>query len=141
MGNKLSRSGVLSPSLQILQVLINDVRYFRGNDKMLWGIISKNEYRRCAVIESYESIKHILLQRLLKNDSVEFKIIQSVFDEIDASRRNHRFTSSFLLRELLNVHARVVHLIEVLLSRPTASQIQKVRGPICFIRMVAVRKS
>lgn len=106
-----------------------EVQYFKGNDKQLWGIISKNEYRMCAVIESYESIKHILLRRLLRNDSVEYNIIQSFFEEIDASIRNQRFTTSFLLRELLNIHTRVVHLIEVLLNKPTASQTREVRHP------------
>ena len=134
MGKKLLQFGMSWPSVQILHTY-NDVKYFKGNDKMLWGIISKNEYRRCAVIECYESMKHILLGRLLRNDSEEYQIIKSVFEEIDASILNQRFTSTFLLRELLNIHERVVHLIEVLLGRPTTSQIQKVRHPILFTGM------
>lgn len=94
---------------------------------MLWAMISKNEYRRCAVIECYESIKHILLRELLKTDSVEYKIMQIVFEEIDTSIKNQRFTSTFLLREILNIHGRVVHLVEVLLTKPTKKQLQKVR--------------
>lgn len=58
---------------------------------------------------------------------MEFKIMKSVFEEIDAERLRGRFTSSFVLRELLNIHGRVVHLVEVLLTKPTERQIQKVR--------------
>jgi len=103
---------------------------------MLWGIVSKNEYRRCAVIECYESIKYVLLYRLLKTDSVEHKIMLIVFEEIDKSIKNERFTSTFLLRELLNIHDRVVHLVEVLLTKPTRRQIQKVRDSYPFLERV-----
>ncbi|XP_024361867.1 callose synthase 12 isoform X2 [Physcomitrium patens] len=111
---------------QILQVLTNEVQYFKGDDTKLWGIISKHEYRRCAVTECYESIKHILLRRLLKVDSQEHKIIESVFKEIDASIAHDRFTTSFVLQKILIVHDRVVKLIAVLMTKPTGGNIRKV---------------
>lgn len=114
--------------MQILQVLTNEVQYFKGDDTKLWGIISKHEYRRCAVTECYESIKHILLRRLLKVDSQEHKIIESVFKEIDASIAHDRFTTSFVLQKILIVHDRVVKLIAVLMTKPTGGNIRKVHS-------------
>lgn len=110
--------------LQILLAL-NNVRYHRGDDRSVWDVICKSEYRRCAVIECYESMKHVL-RRILRDDSAEYQIYLGIFEEIDASIIQGRFTSTFMLPELLNVHSGVVHLIELLLSRPTQKQLQKV---------------
>lgn len=110
--------------LQILLAL-NNVRYHRGDDRSVWDVICKSEYRRCAVIECYESMKHVL-RRILRDDSAEYQIYLGIFEEIDASIIQGRFTSTFMLPELLNVHSGVVHLVELLLSRPTQKQLQKV---------------
>lgn len=112
-------------SLQILLALYS-VQYHRGDDRSVWNIICKSEYRRCAVIECYESVKHVI-RKILKEGSQEFEIFLAIFEEIDAANIQGRFTSTFMLPALLNIHSRVVDLISLLLTRPTQKQIQKVR--------------
>lgn len=111
--------------LQILLALYS-VRYHRGDDTSIWNIICKNEYRKCAVVECYESMKH-LLRRILRADSEEYVIFIAIFEEIDAAIIQKRFTKAFWLPELMEVHARVVDLVSLLLSRPTQKQLQRVR--------------
>lgn len=111
--------------LQILLAL-HSVRYHRGDDRSVWNIICKSEYRRCAVIESYESVKHVI-RKILRNDSEEFQIFLAIFEEIDKAIILGRFTSTFMLPDLLNIHSRVLELISLLLTRPTQKQLQKVR--------------
>ncbi|KAG0630739.1 hypothetical protein M758_1G200900 [Ceratodon purpureus] len=104
---------------------LNSVRYHRGDDRSVWNIICKSEYRRCAVIESYESVKHVI-RKILRNDSEEFEIFLAIFEEIDKANIQGRFTSTFMLPELLNIHSRLLELISLLLTRPTQKQLQKV---------------
>ena len=117
--------------LQILLALYS-VRYHRGNDASVWNIICKSEYRKCAVIECYESMKHVL-RTILKDDSEEYAIFLAIFEEIDAARIQRRFTTSFLLRELMDVHSRVVDLINTLLSTWLSQKLNRVRCLYCLI--------
>lgn len=113
-------------SLQILLALYS-VQYHRGDDKSVWSIVCKSEYRKCAVIECYDSMKHVL-RKILKEDSEEYQIFIIIFEEIDASIIAKRFTTTFLLRELMEVHSRVVDLINsLLLTGPTQKTLQRVR--------------
>jgi hypothetical protein len=123
--------------LQILLAL-HSVRYHRGDDRSVWNIICKSEYRRCAVIESYESVKHVI-RKILRDDSEEFEIFLDIFEEIDKANIQGRFTSTFMLPELLNIHSRVMDLISLLLTRPTQKQLQKVRCSPVYIPMVQHR--
>lgn len=109
---------------QILLALYS-IRYHRGDDKSVWNIICKNEYRKCAVVESYESMKHVI-RKILKDDSDEFHIFIAIFEEIDFAIRKDRFTETFKLPELMEIHARVVELISFLLTRPAEKHKQKV---------------
>ncbi|KAL5066473.1 hypothetical protein RYX36_028210 [Vicia faba] len=52
------------------------------SDTSLWLKICKSEYRRCAIIEAYDSIKYLFLM-ILKVDKVEFSIVTNIFREID----------------------------------------------------------
>ncbi|KAL5064258.1 hypothetical protein RYX36_025995 [Vicia faba] len=52
------------------------------SDTSLWLRICKSEYRRCAVIEAYDSIEYLFLMTL-KVDKVEFSIVTNIFREID----------------------------------------------------------
>ncbi|KAG0619713.1 hypothetical protein M758_4G159300 [Ceratodon purpureus] len=110
---------------QILLALYS-VQYHRGDDKSVWSIVCKSEYRKCAVIECYDSMKHVL-RKILKEDSEEYQIFIIIFEEIDASIIAKRFTTTFLLRELMEVHSRVVDLINsLLLTGPTQKTLQRV---------------
>ncbi|XP_022970702.1 callose synthase 12-like [Cucurbita maxima] len=85
-------------------------------DKWLWHKICKNEYRRCAVIEAYESIRHLILQ-ILKHNSEEKSIMTVLFQEIDHSIELEKFTKTFNMNALPELHTKLIKLAE-LLSKP-----------------------
>lgn len=85
-------------------------------DKWLWYKICKNEYRRCAVIEAYDSVKHLLLE-IIKTNTEEHSIITVLFQEIDHSVQIEKFTKTFKMTALPNFHAKLIKLLE-LLNKP-----------------------
>lgn len=85
-------------------------------DKWLWYKICKNEYRRCAVIEAYDSVKHLLLE-IIKTNTEEHSIITVLFQEIDHSLQIEKFTKTFKMTALPNFHAKLIKLLE-LLNKP-----------------------
>ncbi|KAJ7533488.1 hypothetical protein O6H91_13G051600 [Diphasiastrum complanatum] len=118
---------------------LGQAKRWDGNDKALWRKICKNEYRRCAVIEFYESIKHILLRRIVKETSIELQIVAAIFDEIETAIQSGTFTERFNLSELPEIHSRVVALVNILCKRPTSSDLQKVVHALQNLYDVAVR--
>ncbi|KAK4783957.1 hypothetical protein SAY86_018325 [Trapa natans] len=82
-------------------------------DKWLWYKICKNEYRRCAVIEAYDSVKHLLLQ-IIKVNSEEHSIITVLFQEIDHSLQIEKFTKSFKMTALPRLHEKLIKLVQIL---------------------------
>lgn len=118
-----SRFTIMGDFVQILLAL-GHVRNHGGDDKAVWKLICKNEYRRCAVVECYGMMKHVV-RKILRPDSDELQIFLGIFEEIDASILQGRFTTSFRLWELHNIHGRVLNLITILLNRPTHKDLQK----------------
>lgn len=84
-------------------------------DKWLWYKICKNEYRRCAVIEAYDSVKHLLLE-IIKTNTEEHSIITVLFQEIDHSLQIEKFTKTFKMTALPNFHAKLIKLLELLIK-------------------------
>ncbi|KAL8506567.1 hypothetical protein ACS0TY_017456 [Phlomoides rotata] len=84
-------------------------------DRWLWYKICKNEYRRCAVIEAYDSLKHFLLA-IVKIDSEERSIIRTFFQEIDQWIQLEKFTKNYNLIALPKIHEKLVHLISLTLK-------------------------
>ncbi|KAJ7948313.1 Callose synthase [Quillaja saponaria] len=72
-------------------------------DKWLWYKICKNEYRRCAVIEAYDCIKHLLLE-IIKHNTEEHSIVTVLFQEIDHSLQIEKFTKTFKMTALPQLH-------------------------------------
>ncbi|KAF8409240.1 hypothetical protein HHK36_005314 [Tetracentron sinense] len=95
------------------------------NDKGLWFKICKNEYRRCAVIEAYDSIKYMLL-KIVKDGTEEHSIIKNIFLEIDDSLLNDKFMKTYKMYALLQIHAKLISLLE-LLNKPK-KDVSKVVG-------------
>ncbi|KAL4347627.1 hypothetical protein GQ457_17G005410 [Hibiscus cannabinus] len=93
-------------------------------DKWLWHKIGKNEYRRCAVIEAYDSIKHMMLE-ILNARSEEHSILTVLFHEIDHSVEIDRFTKTFKMTALPRIHMKLIKLIEIL-TKPKKDEIQLV---------------
>ncbi|XP_041008978.1 callose synthase 12-like [Juglans microcarpa x Juglans regia] len=85
-------------------------------DKWIWYKISKNEYRRCAVIEAYDCIRHLLLE-IIKRNTEEHSIMIILFQEIDHSIQIERFTKTFNMTVLPQLHAQLIKLVQ-LLNKP-----------------------
>ncbi|GMY10099.1 callose synthase 12 [Fagus crenata] len=93
-------------------------------DKWLWYKICKNEYRRCAVIEAYDCIKHLLLE-IIKRNTEEHSIMTIFFQEIDHSIEIERFTKTFNMTVLPQFHTQLIKLVQ-LLNKPTKDPTQVV---------------
>ncbi|XP_004305416.1 PREDICTED: callose synthase 12 [Fragaria vesca subsp. vesca] len=85
-------------------------------DKWLWYKICKNEYRRCAVIEAYDCVKHMILA-IIKPNTEEHSIVTVLFQEIDHSIQIEKFTKTFKTAALPLLHAKLIKLSE-LLNKP-----------------------
>ncbi|KAF7805934.1 callose synthase 12-like [Senna tora] len=85
-------------------------------DRWLWHKICKNEYRRCALIETYDCIKHMVLE-IIKSNSEEHSIVTVLFQEIDHSLEIEKFTKTFKTTALPQLHNKLIKLVE-LLNKP-----------------------
>ncbi|XP_057488297.1 callose synthase 12-like [Actinidia eriantha] len=86
-------------------------------DKWLWYKICKNEYRRCVIIEAYDSVRHLLLA-IIKSNTEEHSIITVLFQEIDQSIQIEKFTKTFKMTALPQIHAKLITLLGLLI-KPT----------------------
>ncbi|KAL7142126.1 hypothetical protein ABFS83_08G102300 [Erythranthe nasuta] len=84
-------------------------------DRWLWHKICKTEYRRCAVIEAYDSLKHFLLS-IVKYDSEERSIIKTFFQEVDQWIQLEKFTKNYKMNALPKIHGKLVHLLNLALK-------------------------
>ncbi|GMI88471.1 enhancer of edr1 3, glucan synthase-like 5, GLUCAN SYNTHASE-LIKE 5, POWDERY MILDEW RESISTANT 4 [Hibiscus trionum] len=82
-------------------------------DKWIWNRICKNEYRRCAVIEAYDSIKHMMLA-ILDVQSEEHSILTALFQEINHSIEIEKFSKSFNMNVLPQIHIKLIKLLQIL---------------------------
>lgn len=85
-------------------------------DNWLWYKICKNEYRRCAVIETYDCVKYLMLHKLIKSNAEEHSILKALFREIDHSIETEKFTKKFRMIALLQIHSKLIKLVELLLE-------------------------
>lgn len=87
-------------------------------DKWLWHKICKNEYRRCAVVEAYDSIKHLLLS-IIKVDTEEHTIVVVFFQMIDQSIQSEHFTKTFKVDLLPKIYETLQKLVGMLNAEKT----------------------
>ncbi|KAF7805933.1 callose synthase 12-like [Senna tora] len=86
-----------------------------ATDSQLWDKICKNEFRRCAVIETYDCIKCLLLE-IIKPNTEEHSIVTAMFQEIDDSLQNEKFTKTFKMAVLPQLHNKLITLVVLLLK-------------------------
>ncbi|KAF2297720.1 hypothetical protein GH714_002432 [Hevea brasiliensis] len=84
-------------------------------DRWIWLKISKSEYRRCAVIEAYDSIKYLVLT-VVKYHTEEHSIAERIFDEIDNNIQFEKVTEAYNLKQLESVHSKLISFVEVLMG-------------------------
>ncbi|ONI10429.1 hypothetical protein PRUPE_4G047200 [Prunus persica] len=85
-------------------------------DQSLWLKICKSEYRRCAVIEAYDSIKYLLLV-VVKYGTEENSIVSKIFKELDQCIESGKVTVTYKLSLLPQIHAKLISLIELLIQQ------------------------
>ncbi|GMH15848.1 hypothetical protein Nepgr_017689 [Nepenthes gracilis] len=86
-----------------------------GPDRRLWQKICKSEYRRCAVIEAYDSIKYVLLH-IVEDETKEYSIVMKFFREMDHHIETGKVTETYDITLLPLMHEKVVTLIQLLLK-------------------------
>lgn len=84
-------------------------------DRWLWHKISKYEYRRCAVIEAYDSTRHLLLE-IVKLNSEEHSIITTFFQQIDQWIQLEKFTKYYNLTALPQIRGKLIALLDLILK-------------------------
>ncbi|PWA99766.1 1,3-beta-glucan synthase subunit FKS1-like, domain-1 [Artemisia annua] len=105
-------------------------------DKLLWYKMTKSEYRRCAVIEAYDSAKHLLLT-IVKMNTPEHSIVTTFFQEIDNAINIEKFTKTFNMLTLPKLHAKLITLIELIIK--PKKDVNKVVNALQAIYEVATR--
>ncbi|KAF8043311.1 hypothetical protein BT93_A1603 [Corymbia citriodora subsp. variegata] len=108
-----------------------------ATDRTLWYKICKNEYRRCAVIEAYDSVKHLLLE-IVKVDSKEHSVITSLFEKIDCSIKDGKFTKHFELSMLPKIHKYISKLAELL--KESEKDLDKIVHTLQALYNIAIKK-
>ncbi|KAB2092518.1 hypothetical protein ES319_A02G036600v1 [Gossypium barbadense] len=101
---------------ELLRALNLAMDFYDEPDNWLWYNICKNEYRRCAVIETYDCIKYLMLHKLIKSSTEEHSILKALFREIDHSIETEKFTKTFRTIALLQIHSKLIKLVELLLE-------------------------
>ncbi|KAG6506231.1 hypothetical protein ZIOFF_031553 [Zingiber officinale] len=98
-----------------LLLALGQAKEYKNNDRRLWRKICKNEYRRCTVIEAYDSIKYLLLE-IIKVGTAEHSIVTGLFDEFDGSIRAEKFTVEYNMSVLQNIYDKLVVLLSTLVK-------------------------
>ncbi|XP_024538919.1 callose synthase 12 [Selaginella moellendorffii] len=123
---------------EILMAL-GQARDWQDTDRRLWRKICKNEFRPSAVIECYESLKHILLRKIINEESEDHATLTRLFEQIDSALSQGKFCNEYNLYELPNIHSRVLPLIAALLKRPTQEDTKEVVTALQNLFDVVVR--
>ncbi|KAK9102524.1 hypothetical protein Sjap_019778 [Stephania japonica] len=111
------------PSLKLIQwppfllaskipIALDTAAQFRSRDSDLWRRICADEYMKCAVIECYESFKHVL--NVLVVGENEKRIIGIIIKEIEGSISKHTFLANFKMNALPVLCKKFVELVGIL---------------------------
>lgn len=85
-------------------------------DRWVWFRICNSEYRRCAVIEAYCSIRFLLLD-IIQSGSEEHGIVTRLFMEVDHFIGLGKFTEVYKCQVLPRIHDRLIKLVDILMSK------------------------
>ncbi|XP_021866644.1 callose synthase 12 [Spinacia oleracea] len=106
-------------------------------DRWLWHKICKNEYRRCAVIEAYDAVKHLLLA-IIRQGTEEHSILMVMFQEIDHAIEIEKFTKTYDLNSLRKIHEKLGALVKMLIQ-PKKVDLSKVVNALQALYETAIR--
>ncbi|CAN6444443.1 unnamed protein product [Victoria cruziana] len=116
-----------------LLLALSQATELQVSDRTLWRKVCKNEYRRCAVIEAYDSVK-FLLKRIIRQGTPEHGIVSSIFRELDDAIAAERLTSSYDTKKLKDIHEKLIKLVEVLLKNPGAKDAGTMQKVVDFLQ-------
>ncbi|XP_011624302.2 callose synthase 5 [Amborella trichopoda] len=111
------------PSLKLIQwppfllaskipIALDMAAQFRSKDSDLWKRICADEYMKCAVLECYESFKHVL--NILVVGDNEKRIIGIIIKEIEVNISKNIFLANFRMGPLPALCKKFVELVEIL---------------------------
>ncbi|XP_050206090.1 callose synthase 5 [Mercurialis annua] len=111
------------PSLKLIQwppfllatkipIALDMAVQFRSKDADLWKRICADEYMKCAVIECYESFKHVL--NILVVGENEKRIIGGIIKEIESNISKNTFLTNFRMGPLPTLCKKFVELVVIL---------------------------
>ncbi|KAL0921523.1 hypothetical protein M5K25_008603 [Dendrobium thyrsiflorum] len=98
-----------------LLLALNQAKELVASDRGHWRKICKNEYRRCAIVEAYDSIKHLLLE-IIKKETEEHKIISNLFFGFDDAIGVEKLTADYKMAVLPVIHTKLINLLDQLLK-------------------------
>ncbi|XP_074592799.1 callose synthase 12-like [Curcuma longa] len=98
-----------------LLLALGQAKELKTDDRRLWRKISKHEYRRCVVIEAYDSIKYLFLE-IIKEGTEEHSIVAALFEGFDSSIRAEKFTEEYNMRVLQNLYGKLLDLLNTLIK-------------------------
>ncbi|TVU35570.1 hypothetical protein EJB05_17468 [Eragrostis curvula] len=98
-----------------LSLALGQAKEVPGPDRRLWWKVCKNDYRRCAVIEVYDSAKYMLLE-IIKERTEEHGIVSQLFCEFEESMKLEKFTVEYKMSELKKVYTSLVALLSLILE-------------------------
>ncbi|XP_062148060.1 callose synthase 5 isoform X3 [Alnus glutinosa] len=113
------------PSLKIIQwppfllaskipIALDMAAQFRSKDSDLWRRICADEYMKCAVIECYESFKHVL--NALVVGETEKRIMGIIFKEVESNISKNTLLVNFRMGSLPTLCTKFVELVGILVS-------------------------
>ncbi|GLT53892.1 hypothetical protein SLA2020_271280 [Shorea laevis] len=111
------------PSLKIIQwppfllaskipIALDMAAEFRSKDSDLWRRICADEYMKCAVIECYESFKHVL--NVLVVGETEKRIMGIIFKEVESNISKNTLLVNFRMGSLPTLCTKFVELVGIL---------------------------
>ncbi|XP_058067565.1 callose synthase 5 [Magnolia sinica] len=95
-----------------IPIALDMAAQFRTRDSDLWKRICADDYMKCAVIECYESFKHLL--NILVVGENEKRIIGIIIKEIEGSISKNTFLANFRMSPLPALCKKIVELVEIL---------------------------
>lgn len=98
-----------------LLLALSQAKELVADDRAHWTRICGNEYRRCAVVEAYDSIRHLLLE-IIEERTAEHIIISQLFLAFDDAMNFGKFSEEYKLDLLPEIHSSVITLLELLLK-------------------------
>ncbi|KHN29244.1 Callose synthase 5 [Glycine soja] len=95
-----------------ITVALDMATQFRGRDSDLWKRICADEYMKCAVIECYESFKHVLHDLVI--GETEKSIISSIIKEVESNISKNTLLTNFRMGFLPSLCKKFVELVEIM---------------------------